>query len=178
MDLREKRTLRHIRDAFLRLRANKPLERITVKELSELAEISKATFYLHYKDIYDLSEQLQDEVIQRILDNITHPEQLIPDPTRYTQKLLETFSANQSLMEILFSGNQAAVLPIQIGQKVKEYLFQAFPEAREDPRFNILLTYHIQGGYYTYMENYKRFGNESILETMCEIAKKLPLQPE
>ena len=58
MDLRERKTKRAIKDAFLQLRVKKPLERIRVKELSELAQISKATFYLHYKDIYDLSEQL------------------------------------------------------------------------------------------------------------------------
>ena len=63
MDLREKKTKRSIKKAFLQLRAQKPLEKITIKELSELAEISKATFYLHYKDIYDLSSQLQNEVI-------------------------------------------------------------------------------------------------------------------
>ena len=59
MDLREKKTKRNIRNAFIELRAKKPLERISIKELAELAEISKATFYLHYKDIYDLSENLQ-----------------------------------------------------------------------------------------------------------------------
>ena len=74
MDLRTKKTQRAIREAFLRLRAKKPLERITVKELVELAEISKATFYLHYQDIYDLSDQLQQEVIEATLAKITHPE--------------------------------------------------------------------------------------------------------
>ena len=67
MDLRERKTKRAIKDAFLQLRVKKPLERIRVKELSELAQISKATFYLHYKDIYDLSEQLQNEVVQDIM---------------------------------------------------------------------------------------------------------------
>ena len=46
MDLREKKTLRAIRTAFLQLRGQRPLEKITVKELCELAEISKATFYI------------------------------------------------------------------------------------------------------------------------------------
>ena len=43
MDLREKKTIRDIQDAFLQLRARKPLERITVRELVELAEIGKST---------------------------------------------------------------------------------------------------------------------------------------
>ncbi len=74
MDLREKKTLRNIRNAFLQLRSKKPLERITIKELAQIAEISKTTFYLHYKDIYDLSEHMQGELIEDIMNGITHPE--------------------------------------------------------------------------------------------------------
>lgn len=177
MDLREKKTLRHIQNAFLRLRANKPLERITVKELSEQAEISKATFYLHYKDIYDLSEQLQNEVVQKVLDSLTHPELFLSNQKQFTQELFHAFYSYQSLTEILFSGNQAAALPLRIEQGLREHIFQVVPEAREDARFNILLSYHIQGGYYAYMENHKHFSNENILDALDEISSKLPLQP-
>ena len=45
MDLRQKKTLAAIRTAFLELLGKKPLEKITVKELAEKAQISKATFY-------------------------------------------------------------------------------------------------------------------------------------
>ena len=65
MDLRQKKTLRAIGQAFYALRKQKKLEAITVTELCKNAEISKATFYLHYKDIFDLSEKLQDEIISR-----------------------------------------------------------------------------------------------------------------
>ncbi|EKC69722.1 TetR family HTH transcriptional regulator [human gut metagenome] len=40
----------------------KPLEKITVKELCESARINKSTFYAHYKDIYDLSDAMEEEV--------------------------------------------------------------------------------------------------------------------
>ena len=40
MDLRTEKTRRSIINAFLELRAKKPLEKITVKELSEKAEIN------------------------------------------------------------------------------------------------------------------------------------------
>ena len=73
MDLRVKKTKSAIINSFLELRSKKPLERITVKELSDLAQINKATFYLHYKDIYDLSESLEDELLDNVLDRISHP---------------------------------------------------------------------------------------------------------
>ena len=45
-------------NAFLELRSKKALEKITVRELCEKAEINKSTFYTHFRDIYDLSEYL------------------------------------------------------------------------------------------------------------------------
>ena len=85
MDRREIKTRQAIRNAFLALRAHKPLERITVRELADRAEISKATFYLHYHDIYDLSESLQEDVIQRILSSVSRPDLFLTEPARFTQ---------------------------------------------------------------------------------------------
>ena len=56
MDRRIQRTRNSLFSAFIELRATKPVEKITVKELTEKANISKQTFYLHFQDIYDLSE--------------------------------------------------------------------------------------------------------------------------
>ena len=52
MDIRIEKTERAIRNAFLELRAAKPLEKITVKELCSLACINKSTFYL--KKLYHI----------------------------------------------------------------------------------------------------------------------------
>ena len=54
MDLRIEKTEKGIKNAFIELRSKKPLEKITVRELCEIARINKSTFYSHYKDIYDL----------------------------------------------------------------------------------------------------------------------------
>ena len=48
MDIRIEKTEKAIRNAFLELRAAKPLEKITVRELCSLACINKSTFYSHY----------------------------------------------------------------------------------------------------------------------------------
>ena len=57
MDQREIKTKRAIKNAFLMLRAQKPIEKITIRELAALAEISKATFYLHYQNMTELLEE-------------------------------------------------------------------------------------------------------------------------
>ena len=60
MDLRIQKTKAAIKESFLELRRNKPIEKITVTELSRLAGINKATFYLHYSDIYSLADEMED----------------------------------------------------------------------------------------------------------------------
>ena len=80
MDLRIEKTERGIKNAFIELRSRKPLEKITVKELCESARINKSTFYAHYKDIYDLSDAMEEEVVQSIANSIQHPEYLLEHP--------------------------------------------------------------------------------------------------
>ena len=53
----ETRTEQRIRDALLKLLANKPLADITVSELAREAHVSRSTFYEHFgnpDDVYDV----------------------------------------------------------------------------------------------------------------------------
>lgn len=62
-DARVRYTRARIRDAFLQCLKEKPVNRITVKEVCERAEINRATFYAHYTDVYDLLEKLEEETL-------------------------------------------------------------------------------------------------------------------
>ncbi|MDD2981064.1 MAG: TetR/AcrR family transcriptional regulator [Hespellia sp.] len=172
MDLREKKTTRSITNAFLQLRSRKSLERITVKELAELAEISKATFYLHYKDIYDLSDYLEKKVIQNILDGLPHPESALTDTAQFLNELMIAFHSQQHLIEIIFSGSRANVLPYNIELGIKRHIFGLKPELEEDASFNIQLTFQILGCYYAYTENRHLFGENQVLEVLASMIKK------
>lgn len=56
-----------IRLAFIDcLREKMRVNEITIDYLSERAGVSKSTFYRHYKDIYDIYEQLVDEFLERV----------------------------------------------------------------------------------------------------------------
>lgn len=168
MDLREKKTKRNIKNAFIELRSRKSLERISVKELSELAEISKATFYLHYRDIYDLSDQLQKEVIQDVLNSLEQPDLFLTDPAAFTASLFHVFHAHQALIEVLFSGSQSSVLPLSIEKELKEHIFQKLPSARNNAKFNILLSYHIIAGHHVYQQYHKTYNIDYIMDVISE----------
>lgn len=89
MDLRVKKTKRAIRSAFYALIKEKPLEKITVREIAERAEINKTTFYAHYETVYDLADQLEKETVEQILAQIDTAQTLLEDPHTFVYKMYE-----------------------------------------------------------------------------------------
>ena len=150
MDLRERKTRASIKQAFLALRAEKSLERITVRELVERAEVGKATFYLHYRSVYDLSDALQREAIAEIVGAIAEPEAYLAAPDRVTRQLFEAFRTHADVVDVLFSGEQAGVLAQSVEHAMRLRVAEQFPQVETDPRVSALFTFEIQGGYYAY----------------------------
>lgn len=60
-DARVKYTKMVIKNSFIELFAQLPLNKITVSAICELADINRATFYKYYTDTYDLVDQLKAE---------------------------------------------------------------------------------------------------------------------
>ena len=50
MDARKRYTQMVLKQSFLKLLKEKPVNRITVKEVCALAQLNRATFYAHYSD--------------------------------------------------------------------------------------------------------------------------------
>ena len=63
-------TKKRIRDAFFELYAEKKIERISIKEITEKAGLNRGTFYVYYKDIYDLLERTEDELIEELMEKV------------------------------------------------------------------------------------------------------------
>jgi len=62
-DARVRYTKMVIKNSFIKLLKKQSVNKITVKEVCELAEINRATFYKHYADCFDLLTQIEDELI-------------------------------------------------------------------------------------------------------------------
>lgn len=69
-DRRVRYTKKAIKDSFLELFEKKPLEKISVTEICNNADINRGTFYSHYSDPYDLKKNLEDEFLETIKGRI------------------------------------------------------------------------------------------------------------
>ncbi len=66
LDRRQIRTKRRIREALMTLVTEKPVEKITIKELAERADIDRKTFYLHYGSISEVLTEMQRELLEKL----------------------------------------------------------------------------------------------------------------
>lgn len=168
MDLRIERTRKNIINAFLQLRRKKPLEKITVKELAEAAYINKATFYTHYKDIYDLTDQLENESIQAVLKKLTHPEYIVSNPSRGFRELTEAFVSEEALFNTLFSGTRAYFFAPKLEIAIKEHIYTLFPEYKNNLERNLLISVLTQGCFHTYLAH-KNDDRELVVKVIANI---------
>ncbi len=60
------KTRRAIRNAFALLLSEKEPGRITVKEICEIALINRNTFYAHYSGVYELMDEIENEIIMEL----------------------------------------------------------------------------------------------------------------
>ncbi len=64
-DLRVIKTRANIKKTFIELLSKKNFNEITIQNILDQALINRSTFYKHYSDKYELSEQLIDEVMKK-----------------------------------------------------------------------------------------------------------------
>ncbi len=59
-------TRANLTQAFWSIYLEKPIEKITIREITDRAGYNRATFYLYYRDVYDLFDQFEEGVLARV----------------------------------------------------------------------------------------------------------------
>lgn len=172
MDIRIAKTKKGIINAFLELRSKKTIEKITVKELCEKAEINKSTFYAYFKDIYNLSEYLETQIANEVVSSLQHPEYLFSKPDIFIRELSYAYTAQENLIHTLFSGSRANMLLVRVEDSLKEIIFSLRPDYKDNITANVLFTFSIYGGFYAF-ENCRSFGEDSVIDVLSEINRKI-----
>ncbi|MBQ8827343.1 MAG: TetR/AcrR family transcriptional regulator [Oscillospiraceae bacterium] len=172
MDIRVQKTKGNIYDAFMEIRSKKPLEKITVKELCEAAKINKSTFYVYYKDLYDLSDKIENEIVTSVVKNLGSTKDIIDDSANFSMMLCNAYASQQNMIATVFSGIRMEQLPRKIEATIKEAFFEVYPQYRDDVDINMKLTYCIYGGYYAF-NAYRTHGEKAVVELIGSMSAKI-----
>jgi AcrR family transcriptional regulator len=166
MDLRIVKTKRNIRQAFIELRSKNALEKVKVKELCELALINKTTFYKHYQDIFDLSDEIENETVLSIMSTCEHIDSLFTDPDRFIRGLFNTFKAHEEIIMILFPDRMNVLF-----DKVQGHLITHYPSFSGTPEKEIILSFLLKGSSHVLMD--PNFDELVSLDTLSKVTKQI-----
>ena len=105
-------TKRRLREGLLQLLEEKPINEISVKELTELVDVNRGTFYFHYQDIYDLLRDMEQDFFDNFdrtlsentpaLDEAGFPI-LDAEGAPYLHAIFSFVDANRSFCRIMLS---------------------------------------------------------------------------
>ena len=100
-------TKARIQRTFLELLRKKHYTKISVREIAESANINRSTFYLHYKDVYDLLEKIEDDFAGQIAAAVKkiRREGYVPGEHPQHTGVFEVMNRNKDLFRILMSSN-------------------------------------------------------------------------
>ncbi|MBR6525914.1 MAG: TetR/AcrR family transcriptional regulator [Clostridia bacterium] len=100
-DARILHTRKALRNALLSLLPEKSVDTLTVKEVCEKANVSRATFYKHYKDCFDLLKQMESCMLEKYLHalNITNP----VDVNQLAEAVYDMVAENHELFQLVYT---------------------------------------------------------------------------
>ncbi|MBS6955142.1 MAG: TetR/AcrR family transcriptional regulator C-terminal domain-containing protein [Enterocloster asparagiformis] len=108
-------TKREILRAFAELASEKPVDKITVKEITDNCQISRNTFYYHYQDVYEVLEEYLNMEAQQLMEQIERDMNSC-DSEEFIVRGLDSMISHRALF---YNLNQSS------GSEVKRYLDKA-----------------------------------------------------
>lgn len=161
MDLRVLKTKKNIRDAFLELRKKQSLDEIKVNALCEKAMINKTTFYNHYQDIYELSEELESEVLDSFFNNFKDIDKMLTDANRFINGMHAALEAENDMLRVVFKDKLDELIE-RIEKHIRKYY------AKED---QMLISFLIGGSIHLMMKS--KNDNEEVERFLVEVITKM-----
>ncbi len=105
LDRKTRYTRMVLQDSLIELMKEKPISKITIKELCENADINRTTFYAHYTDQYDLLRKIEDETLSWVKERLCD---LLGKTDKYEamavlEGIFQYFTENRSHLQVLMS---------------------------------------------------------------------------
>ena len=167
MDLRMVKTRAQIKEAFLKLREKLMPEKIKVKDICEMAMINKTTFYNHYMDSVQLSNELEDAAIDRVILGFAEKDQIFEDPNAYIVGLFQSLERETATLRSVFRGKQEILCA-----KLEERLYGIYEKRVKDLDDAVRLSFAI-GGFVRVVRDYL-FATESVdVGTLTEASSRM-----
>lgn len=177
-----KQTRERIINAFWELYENEKIEKISIAALSKKANINRSTFYEYFADIYELLDEVEEEILEETAAKMEENLHKLTDDSRKTGEILDIhmlgrtfaqiFSAQEDRIFILLSKNGDPVFQKKMQSVTVQHLMRIMPNSDTDENMEYLAVYivsSLMGIFSHWYETGKKKDVEELIVTTARV---------
>lgn len=183
-----KKTKKAFEESISSLAKERQLNKISVKEICERAQLSRNAFYFHYKDINDLINDIENNLINEVAA-LLHEIEKIGFPRNVYATIdgvVDLFEKRRDTVTMLMNKSFSTSFTEKINQMFSEFNYKYFKEFNGDSSkvsFDFFYVY-LSGGFYDivryWLDHQDKMSKESF-KALCYILIKrllIPVDPD
>ncbi len=176
-----KRTKRAFENSLTELSRQYPFNKITVKMLCDHAQLSRNAFYFHYKDINDLLQSIENDIVDEMtalleeMDKIGFPENVFES----VNGLINLFDDRRNTVLMLFDKSYSVSFTIKISKVYGEFNYKYFCKFHNDQKkvrydfFYMFLSSGFYGIIRHWLENPELMSKKDLIDLTYMLIKRL-----
>ena len=174
-DLRVMKTKRAIHTAFAELLTEKNMDDITVTDIASRAMINRKTFYNNYRGVYELVDELENEVI-RTFETAMQGIDFIENPYAVFVKLTEIINSDMDFYGALLRSSRNAGLAHKIRHTLQQKAQDMFASRVDMPpdQMEVMMNYSISGMVAVY-QSWFNSERRQLIEEVSDIVSRMCL---
>ena len=117
---------REIKNSFIKLLTERPISRITVKDIVEDCGVNRNSFYYHFQDIPSLLEEIIVEMTAKVIENL-------PEESTFEEKVtaaLQEINLNKRMIYHIYGSSNREFYEKQL-MKICEHVTRTYIRSRE-----------------------------------------------
>lgn len=149
-DRRVRRTKQLIKQSFIELMHEKPFNEIKIKDIAEKADLNRGTFYLHYVDIYELLNSIENEIFETLETLLLayHSNTLQISCFDLLKEVFSYIETNRDLFEVLLTSEVQEEFLIKLQKMIKTLGLELMQTTYKDtslPHYSYFLSFVLNG---------------------------------
>ena len=178
VDRRVRYSLMVIKQSFITLLKKKPISKITIKEICDVADVNRATFYAHYLDQYDLLHQIEQDLIDEINQYLyghdlnANLSAVSEEPIELLDKILQYVKENAELFDLFLNLEEDIHFQQEVIQIVGNQHFASMTVDRDSSEYMFLF---YASGSIGVIQKWLHDGMKKSTREMAELILKLSI---
>ena len=175
------RSRRMIREAYMALLKEKDLSKITVTDIITRADLNRATFYAHYPDVRGVTEEIENEIIEKMLEVLKEFQftSFFRNPAPLLLKISRYLEEDTDFYRILVRANGSEIFMEKLKKVFSDHMLNDsdIPESMRQSKMVELRVCYFAGGIVNlYKQWFRGDLNCTLNDIALEVSKLLQLE--